>query len=83
MVGWITAVGGAEIPAFLAVRRAVKETTHGTRILIFFGGYGYVATQDGTSRSESLGLRRLEVVRSAYGHCSILTPTPRLEKAAQ
>ena len=43
---------------------------HGTRSVIFFGGYGYVTTQDGTSRSESLGLRRLEIERSAHGHCS-------------
>ena len=33
-------------------------------------GYGYVTTQDGTSRPESLGLRRLEIERSAHGHCS-------------
>ena len=29
-------------------------TQHGTRFEIFFGGYGHVTTQDGTSRSESL-----------------------------
>ena len=40
--------------------------------MIFFAGYGYATTQDGTSsRSESLSLRRLEVVRSAHSHCSI------------
>ena len=43
---------------------------HGTRSVIFFGGYGYVTTQDGTSRSESLGLRRLEIERASHGHCS-------------
>ena len=44
--------------------------SHGTRFEIFFAGYGYVTTQDGTSRSESRGLRRLEIERSAHGHCS-------------
>ena len=43
---------------------------HGTRFEIFFAGYGYVTTQDGTSRPESSGLRRLEIERSAHGHCS-------------
>ena len=47
-----------------------QKNTHGTRSAMFFGGYGYVTTQDGTSRSESLGLRRLEIERSAHGHCS-------------
>ena len=37
----------------------------------FSAGYGYATTQDGTSRSESHGLRRLEVVRSAHSHCAI------------
>ena len=46
------------------------KDAHGTRFEIFFGGYGYVTTQDGTSRSESRGLRRLEIERSAHGHCS-------------
>ena len=38
------------------------------------GGYGYVTTQDGTFHDQSrwsLGLRRLEVVRSAHIHRSI------------
>ena len=30
---------------------------HGTRIVIFFAGYGYVTTQDCTSRPDSFGLR--------------------------
>ena len=34
---------------------------HGKRFGIFFAGYGYVTTHDGTSRPESRGLRRLEV----------------------
>ena len=50
--------------------------SHGTRFEIFFAGYGYVTTQDGTSRSESRGLLRLEVVHSAHSHCSI-PPHPR------
>ena len=58
--------------AFSSVLRAPAPRlapSHGTRFEIFFGGYGYVTTQDGTSRSELL--RRLEVVRSAHSHCSI------------
>ena len=43
---------------------------HGTRSVAFFAGHGYVTTQDGTSRPESRGLRRLEIGRSAHGHCS-------------
>ena len=44
---------------------------HGTRTVLFFAGYWHVKRQDGTSRSESPGLRRLGVVRSAHSHCSI------------
>ena len=51
--------------------RTASALLHGTRSVTFFAGYGYVTTQDGTSRSESFGLRRLEVVRSAHSHCSI------------
>ena len=47
-----------------------KITTHSTRFEIFFAGCGYVTTQDGTSRSESRGLRRSGIERSAHGHCS-------------
>ena len=35
---------------------------------MFFAGYGHVTRQDGTSRSDSPGLRRLEVLRSAHSH---------------
>ena len=52
------------------VRSKTTPFGHGTRFEIFFGGYGYVTTQDGTSRPESRGLRRLEIERSAHGHCS-------------
>ena len=37
---------------FLFSCRATGMGNHGTRFEIFFGGYGYVTTQDGTSRSE-------------------------------
>ena len=54
--------------------RRVAPQVHGTaRDLGYFhisAGHGYVTTQDGTSRSESRGLRRLEIERSAHGHCS-------------
>ena len=55
---------------------------HGTRSVILFAGYRYVTTQDGTSRSESLGLRRrrLEVLRSAQSH-SLLHTIPSVSRA--
>ena len=51
--------------------RAVTTSEYDSEKSQHLGGYWYVTTQDGTSRSESLGLRRLVVVRSAHGHCSI------------
>ena len=51
------------------VMNGARRARHESRD-ICFGGYGYVTAQDGTSRSESLGLRRLEIERSAHGHCS-------------
>ena len=63
--------GAGGEPCVLSTPRFFFTAIHGTRPVVFFGGYGYVTTQqDGTPRSEPLDLHRLEIERSAHGHCS-------------